>query len=45
MASNPIVERDGEMIDLGACVVGSDLNLLVLRGFAPLDVLAEISAP
>jgi DGQHR domain-containing protein len=45
VAESPIFERHGEVIDLGACLVGKNLNLLVLRGFAPLDVLAEISAP
>src|SRR5579885_675278 len=45
MAENRIVERHGDAIDLGACLAGRNLNLLVLRGFAPLDVLAEISAP
>jgi len=40
-----IVARYGDSIDLGGCLVGKNLNLLVLRGFAPLDVLAEISAP
>ena len=40
-----IVERHGESIDLGVCLSGKNLNLLVLRGFAPLDVLAEISSP
>jgi len=45
MPENRIVERHGETIDLGPCLAGRNLNLLVLRGFAPLDVLAEISAP
>ena len=33
----------GKYIDLGTCIVGRNLNLWVLRGFAPLDLLAEIS--
>jgi DGQHR domain-containing protein len=45
MTTNQIVERHGDTIDLGPCLAGKNLNLLVLRGFAPLDQLAEISAP
>lgn len=37
--------RYGDQIDLGACFVGKNLNLQVLRGFARLDQLATISAP
>ena len=43
--SSPLVQRHGEIIDLGNTLVGRNLNMLVLRGFATLDVLAEISAP
>ena len=45
MADSPIVHRHGDEIDLGRCLVGKNLNLLALRGFATLDVLAELSAP
>lgn len=38
-------ERFGKMLDLGPCLVGENLNLLTLRGFARLDALACISAP
>lgn len=41
----PLVKRHGETIDLGHALVGRNLNMLVVRGFAPLDVLAEISHP
>jgi DGQHR domain-containing protein len=40
-----VVSHFGEQIDLGACFVGKNLNLQVLRGFARLDQLAAISAP
>jgi DGQHR domain-containing protein len=45
MASNDLVGRRGAILDLGACVVGKNLNLSVLRGYAGLDVLADISSP
>lgn len=38
-------DRYGQMIDLGPCIVGSNLNLLTVRGFTSLDRLASISAP
>ena len=34
----------GRHIDLGNVVVGRNLNLWVLRGFAPMDLLSEISS-
>jgi hypothetical protein len=34
-----------EVLDLGPCLLGESLNLLVLRGYAGADVLAAISAP
>jgi DGQHR domain-containing protein len=34
----------GKVINLGAVVVGRNLNLWVLRGFAPMDLLSEISS-
>lgn len=37
--------RFGSTIDLGTCVVGRNLNLLMVRGYADLDVLAAVSAP
>src|SRR5690348_10717513 len=45
MEHSPISARHGEFVDLGPCLVGRNLNLVVLRGFAPADVLAEISSP
>jgi hypothetical protein len=45
MPHSPIADRYGELVDLGACVVGKNLNLMTVRGFARLDVLAAISAP
>lgn len=42
---NYIQQRFGEVVDLGACLVGKNLNLVVLRGHARLDALAAISAP
>lgn len=45
MAETPISKEYGQMIDLGLCRVGRNLNLLTARGFAPLDVLAAVSAP
>jgi hypothetical protein len=42
---NRLTERHNEYIDLGRCVVGQNLNLVTLRGYSSLDVLAEISAP
>lgn len=42
---SPIVARRGQSIDLGVGLVGQNLNLIVIRGHAPLDVLADISAP
>lgn len=32
-----------DRIDLGVCLVGPDLNVLMLRGYAPLDKLAVVS--
>jgi DGQHR domain-containing protein len=40
-----IFRRFGDHIDFGACYVGQNLNLRVLRGFGQLDSLAFISAP
>lgn len=37
--------RYGDTIDLGACLVGKNLNLLTVRGFGRLDQLAVVSAP
>jgi hypothetical protein len=45
MTDNPLLSRRGATIDLGPCVVGENLNLLALRGFAGLDQLADISSP
>jgi DGQHR domain-containing protein len=43
--SNPLISHFGSEIDLGTCLVGRNLNLLVIRGYAPLEVLAAISSP
>jgi hypothetical protein len=43
MNSDFVAKRYGEKIDLGLCLVGQDLNVLVVRGFAALDKLAVIS--
>lgn len=40
-----IREHYGKSIDLSDCIVGTNLNLIAIRGFARLDVLAAISAP
>jgi hypothetical protein len=40
-----LVDRFGEVLDLGRCLVGRSLNLLTIRGYARLDQLAAISAP
>lgn len=45
MESDFFTERFGKVLDLGPCVVGRNLNLLTVRGFAGLDELACISAP
>jgi DGQHR domain-containing protein len=37
--------RYGDVVDLGPVIVGRNLNLLSVRGFARLDTLAVISAP
>ena len=42
---NPLVERFGKTADLGPCVLGQNLNVLVLRGFANLQVLSCLSGP
>lgn len=43
--SNPLVAHYGHFIDFGPCLIGRNLNLLVLRGFANLYDLAVISGP
>ena len=43
--ADDLVRRRGAVLDLGPCLIGENLNLLVLRGFARLDELADISAP
>jgi len=40
-----LVERFGQKADLGPCLVGTNLNLLVLRGFAKLQTLSCLSGP
>lgn len=45
MTSNDLVGRRSAVLDLGPCVVGKNLNLSVLRGYARLDALADISSP
>jgi len=39
------IKRYGSYIDLGACMVTRNLNLLTLRGSARIDMLALISSP
>lgn len=39
------VSRYGDKIELGPCVVGRDIDLLAIRGFATLDSLALVSSP
>ena len=43
--TNPLTSVFGSSIDFGNCIVGKNLNLVVVRGFARLDALAAISAP
>lgn len=45
MELDDVIRHYGESVDLGPCLIGRVLNLTVLRGFAPLDALAVISAP
>lgn len=40
---NPLVSKYKNELNLGICLIGSNLNLLVVRGFAPLNFLADIS--
>lgn len=42
---NDLVEVYGPDLSIKSCVLGNNLNLAVIRGFARLDVLAAISAP
>lgn len=43
--SDFVIKRFGEVLDLGICLVGKNLNLIEFRGFATLDALACASAP
>jgi DGQHR domain-containing protein len=43
--SNQLEKHYGPYIDFGVCLVGRNLNLLVIRGYARLDKLAAVSAP
>lgn len=38
------IQRFGNYVEIGPCLVGKNLNLFTLRGFAKLDALATISA-
>jgi DGQHR domain-containing protein len=38
-----VSKRYGERIDLGSCLVGQNLNVLMVRGFSALDKLAVVS--
>lgn len=40
-----LVERFGQKADLGPCLVGQNLNLLVLRGFSNIQTLSCLSGP
>lgn len=42
---NELQSRLGNQLSLGTCLLGRNLNLWVIRGFAPIGVLAAISAP
>jgi hypothetical protein len=39
------IDRYGAEVDLDHCILGGNLNLVVVRGFARLDLLAAISDP
>jgi DGQHR domain-containing protein len=41
--SNVLIEKYGQEIDLGVCLIGKNLNVFTLRGFSNLELLAEIS--
>ena len=41
--SNILIEKYGQEIDLGVCLIGKNLNIFTLRGFSNLELLAEIS--
>lgn len=43
--TNFVRARYGDVIDMGACLIGKNLNLMTVRGFGRLDKLALISAP
>ena len=43
--NHQLEEHFGPYIDLGPCLVGRNLNLVVIRGYAHLDKLAIVSAP
>lgn len=43
--NNPITERFGREIVIKDVIIGQNLNMKVIRGFAPLDQLAFVSAP
>jgi DGQHR domain-containing protein len=40
-----LADRFGNPVSLGLCIVGRDIDNVAIRGFAPLDMLAAISAP
>lgn len=42
---NELVRHRGSKVVIEHCVVGSNLNLVQVRGFAPMDLLADISSP
>jgi DGQHR domain-containing protein len=39
-----LVEHHGESIDLGLCILGSNLNITAIRGYSDLATLADISS-
>lgn len=45
MDRDQAIKRFGERAEFGPCIVGRDIDLLAVRGFAPLDALAAVSAP
>ena len=41
--SNILIEKYGQEIDLGVCLIGKNLNIFTLRGFTNIELLADIS--
>ena len=43
MVTNILVDRFGDIVDFGSSLIGPNLNLVVIRGYAPLDALRPLS--